>query len=978
MDRWSASDVASWASQNGFPQHARDFLKHEITGELLVRADHAMLKALGITAVGDRIVLLNKIYNEKINSGIPIDEDDYIPQHARHMKPLPERMYAELSFTEFSEKLAFDVQRLERIIEEKAPFSQSMDSGASRIVVHLSGLSFFGSGQMSYHAIQSLSDSVGKLSFQLMTLQEDLQPVWTLVKGYKKFQKKSTATPIPHVDTALLNQPHESSLLATSVRHGSPNVMVTPSLQSSVPSVISPGQQKQEDLNVIRIYIDRLLGLTTSTYKVCRVRPTHTCASIIAHVLRDCKINDHWRDFALCMESSDSATQCLSFNATPLQIHLDFLNQGKDAPKFTLRHIKQNKTQLQRAPSTLQNSQMRRTPEPLSSTELECIAIGIYEYSATREDETDIAIGDRLKIVATEGGWSQVERSNGLFWAPSGCLWLPKNEEAVPTTGWVLYDYFRVSKNELTVSKGTKLLIHRKAEHWLLVSVGEQSGWVPSSYISTTPPEERERNDEVSPRKLASALATTPLSAMVRSRNMEFRSDSASSGPRSDGSPALSLPADFRDDSSAPNRVATDSAKSRYAPSAYSTAVDDSRSHIGLDAPLVISSTVDDMTAILNRLKERHAFLTEHRLWGSAESSRASSLHNLGYCFDFCNILLQSVGSNRGKGLVLSIQSSIAQRLQTLVDDSTAKLESLHAPNISPDLITTLLPGLISDIFKALESILAMLTSNAAEIFATPTAYDGFSYSPSSGLNGDMAQSAAAYFAAKTGQAHSSGPSPTSLGYMGYSESQLPQANKPLGAGGAPAPKLSHQHSFGRLDEGRSYSASSRGTVPVPADASNGDHSIGLQVDGVPMSKGNSGDPALRGIWSSKTNDIHKELQSKIGRRNQAEEDRAGNLSGPNSPNTVPSPRLKKIGSDGGESSAARLAGTGVGAPAAIAKTYVYDIRPYEDLVSRRDPDLDMANLERYLSNEDCQRHFGMSREELQRQPPWKIRDLKK
>ena len=47
-----------------------------------------------------------------------------------------------------------------------------------------------------------------------------------------------------------------------------------------------------------------------------------------------------------------------------------------------------------------------------------------------------------------------------------------------------MYDYNGEGANELAISKGDRLLIVNRHQHWLLADYGGERGWVPSCYVS--------------------------------------------------------------------------------------------------------------------------------------------------------------------------------------------------------------------------------------------------------------------------------------------------------------------------------------------------------------------------------------------------------------------------------------------------------------------------------------------------------------
>jgi hypothetical protein len=78
---WPPRQVADWLVTLNVPAPIVDnFLDNDISGELLVHANHDLLKELMVISVGHRIVILKSLYNLKVTQGIKIDPEDYIPE----------------------------------------------------------------------------------------------------------------------------------------------------------------------------------------------------------------------------------------------------------------------------------------------------------------------------------------------------------------------------------------------------------------------------------------------------------------------------------------------------------------------------------------------------------------------------------------------------------------------------------------------------------------------------------------------------------------------------------------------------------------------------------------------------------------------------------------------------------------------------------------------------------------------------------
>lgn len=122
-------------------------------------------------------------------------------------------------------------------------------------------------------------------------------------------------------------------------------------------------------------------------------------------------------------------------------------------------------------------------------------AVAIYEYRAEREDELDVAIGDRFVILSRETGWCVVEKDGKrgdksikeTGWVPTGCLHESEveaqDEGALVVLGVVLYDYSKISPNELSIKKEipSSFIKNTSIGYWQIVihsGVGYQGTYV--------------------------------------------------------------------------------------------------------------------------------------------------------------------------------------------------------------------------------------------------------------------------------------------------------------------------------------------------------------------------------------------------------------------------------------------------------------------------------------------------------------------
>lgn len=80
LENWDIDKVVEWLSLLGMEGYSDIFKTHLINGEVLLSADHEMLKELEVGSVGHRLKLLKAIYNLKMEHGIPVKPGDYVPE----------------------------------------------------------------------------------------------------------------------------------------------------------------------------------------------------------------------------------------------------------------------------------------------------------------------------------------------------------------------------------------------------------------------------------------------------------------------------------------------------------------------------------------------------------------------------------------------------------------------------------------------------------------------------------------------------------------------------------------------------------------------------------------------------------------------------------------------------------------------------------------------------------------------------------
>ncbi|KAK5129815.1 hypothetical protein LTR08_002792 [Meristemomyces frigidus] len=85
---WTEEQVADYIAALSPPlkQYGRAFVDDGIVGEALVALTHEHLRDLGVNSVGHRLTILKAVYDQKIRSGVKIEDGDYVPLSAEGEK----------------------------------------------------------------------------------------------------------------------------------------------------------------------------------------------------------------------------------------------------------------------------------------------------------------------------------------------------------------------------------------------------------------------------------------------------------------------------------------------------------------------------------------------------------------------------------------------------------------------------------------------------------------------------------------------------------------------------------------------------------------------------------------------------------------------------------------------------------------------------------------------------------------------------
>lgn len=88
IKQWTEEQVADYIASLSptLKVYGQAFVDEGVNGDALVELHHDELRELGITSVGHRLTILKAVYEQKMRSGVKIDDGDYVPLSAEGEK----------------------------------------------------------------------------------------------------------------------------------------------------------------------------------------------------------------------------------------------------------------------------------------------------------------------------------------------------------------------------------------------------------------------------------------------------------------------------------------------------------------------------------------------------------------------------------------------------------------------------------------------------------------------------------------------------------------------------------------------------------------------------------------------------------------------------------------------------------------------------------------------------------------------------
>ncbi|KAJ3132627.1 Adaptor for signal transduction [Physocladia obscura] len=524
MEKWDTEQVAQFVTGLGLESaYGTAMRDNEITGSLLVHANHAMLRSLGITSVGHRIAIL---------SALSLDSSSISNLHAPTNELVLEHLSSEILFLR---------QEIRNLREEISPLWSLLDNKPLRRTPSPSG-SHSRSSSKSYKILSPLT-------FENQS-----------VEGRKSFDQ--------------LKSNNSSKSPGESI--GSNDVGNNPLSPNNRSDIPINEIANNNSIGIIRICLDGISnnGLVSkiappSITKAFQVSESDACSKIIASILKKYNIIENWKLFGFFFFTTggqgDPFKRRLQHDEKPLVI---VKQEGGGGGIFAIKRIesehqfpatqyrqKLHQHQLQQQQNQQQTVYSSNQQAPLTSIlptqntptysqktfktdsqRLESLStsntfIAIFNYRASRADELNVTAGDRFQVLKRDRDWVTAQNINTsqttttatdnlIGWIPLGCLKeltvreIVGNEDfenvgtrngsssgdsgsvvvgvtadmVLPVSAVVLYDFDGNGiRGELRVYAGQRVLVVKKEKEWVFVkSENGKKGWIPNAYVSVT------------------------------------------------------------------------------------------------------------------------------------------------------------------------------------------------------------------------------------------------------------------------------------------------------------------------------------------------------------------------------------------------------------------------------------------------------------------------------------------------------------
>ncbi|KAJ3393894.1 Adaptor for signal transduction [Entophlyctis sp. JEL0112] len=514
MDSWDAAQVASFVAARGFPSLERVFRENNISGPLLLAADHQMLTQLGLSLVGQRIELLAAI----------AAEHEKLSVYHSSAAPKPPSTEALL------DQMAAEIVKLrDEILNLRSDLSVVWSIASDQKSRSTSEAKFqkFPVLKSSMTSVDSARNLEGSPALQIANTYEPAK-VGTIRVCLDNILAASpssvTATTPSRILPSTSSEPvnkafrvSDSDDCAKIIAGVLKKFRLVDGWRSFYLTVRVTGQEEQ------RLHHDDH-PLVIQSVK----RAENSDASVLFVIHRKQTVQEETAG-----GDSPATTRSRKLPTTPTSGVFPFSSNPAPGVPATPAPAQRLPGKTQQNISEQQFNEIMIDDDVTSNQSDENQLVAFYNFRATRADELNVAMGDRFRLLRRERNRMCVQSIDDpdgrTGWVPSGCLKplmrvavtgpsqgpnesrtvdpnVPNDSASaaaavtpamvihrpgippdalLPVLAIAVYEFDGANvPDALPVRAGTQVVVHKKEGSWVYVKTGDRRGWVPDSYVS--------------------------------------------------------------------------------------------------------------------------------------------------------------------------------------------------------------------------------------------------------------------------------------------------------------------------------------------------------------------------------------------------------------------------------------------------------------------------------------------------------------
>ncbi|ODV89113.1 hypothetical protein CANCADRAFT_3750 [Tortispora caseinolytica NRRL Y-17796] len=353
LSQWSLDDVSVYLSSLGLDQYLPLFKEHDVTGDVLIRLNHSLLREIGVVVVGDRLDILLGIYALKAAQNIPLLDDDFVPNDSQiltkeraqyELQARDNRIHTlELELKRLSDshiRIREELLPLHKIFKDSKPLPTPGNTISAEITSNTSGFvspnnTILRPSASNRHSAFYAQPYENPPKYSAVSSSSSITPTTPSSAPVESFQTQSPSRSTPPKSGASIADSITSS--GSLAPHDSRTNMHVKSPDSAGP-LSSPAQphDTRRHMQGHSSSSTKLSG-SNDAFKAFRVQESDPCYKVLPSVLRRYRVDDDWRKYALLV-CYDEVERILGYDEKPLAIFKELQEAGLN-PVFMLRHV---------------------------------------------------------------------------------------------------------------------------------------------------------------------------------------------------------------------------------------------------------------------------------------------------------------------------------------------------------------------------------------------------------------------------------------------------------------------------------------------------------------------------------------------------------------------------------------------------------------------------------------------------------------